>query len=101
MKERDDRLALDAAALAGEILLESGAEIFRVEDTIYRIAAAYGVEEAEAFVLSSGIFLTSEGEGRKTFARVKHIPLVGARLPIVCPFFTLKLISVKEGSFAF
>ena len=80
MKERDDRLALDAAALAGEILLESGAEIFRVEDTIYRIAAAYGVEEAEAFVLSSGIFLTSEGEGRKTFARVKHIPLVGARL---------------------
>ena len=80
MKERDDRLVLDAAALAGEILLESGAEIFRVEDTIYRIAAAYGVEEAEAFVLSSGIFLTSEGEGRKTFARVKHIPLVGARL---------------------
>ena len=78
--ERDDRLALDAAALAGEILLESGAEIFRVEDTIYRIAAAYGAEEAEAFVLSSGIFLTSEGEGRKTFARVKHIPLVGARL---------------------
>ena len=50
MKERDDRLVLDAAALAGEILLESGAEIFRVEDTIYRIAAAYGVEEAEAFV---------------------------------------------------
>ena len=80
MKERDDRLVLDAAALAGEILLESGAEIFRVEDTIYRIASAYGVEEAEAFVLSSGIFLTSEGEGRKTFARVKHIPLVGARL---------------------
>ena len=80
MKERDDRLVLDADALAGEILLESGAEIFRVEDTIYRIAAAYGVEEAEAFVLSSGIFLTSEGEGRKTFARVKHIPLVGARL---------------------
>lgn len=80
MRERDDRLVLDAAALAGEILLESGAEIFRVEDTIYRIAASYGVEEAEAFVLSSGIFLTSEGEGRKTFARVKHIPLVGARL---------------------
>ena len=80
MKERDDRLVLDAAALAGEILLESGAEIFRVEDTIYRIAAAYGVEEAETIVLSSGNFLSSEGEGRKTFARVKHIPLVGARL---------------------
>lgn len=77
MKERDDRLVLDAAALAGEILLESGAEIFRVEDTIYRIAAAYGVEEAEAFVLSSGIFLTSEGEGRNTFARSSTSPWWG------------------------
>ena len=80
MAETDNSLVLDTAALAGDILLESGAEIFRVEETIYRIAEAYGVESAEAFVLSSGIFLTSEGNGKKTFARVKHIPLAGARL---------------------
>lgn len=80
MEERDNRQVLDLAALAGEILLESGAEIFRVEETIYRIAEAYGVDSAEAFVLSSGIFLTSEGAGRQTFARVRHIPLTGARL---------------------
>lgn len=80
MAEADNSQVLDIAALAGEILLESGAEIFRVEETIYRIAEAYGVESAEAFVLSSGIFLTSEGNGKKTFARVKHIPLSGARL---------------------
>ena len=61
MKERDDRLALDAAALAGEILLESGAESFRVEDTIYGIAAACVVAEAESFVLCTGTFLTSVG----------------------------------------
>lgn len=80
MEETDSSQVLDTASLAGEILLESGAEIFRVEETIYRIAEAYGVESAEAFVLSSGIFLTSEGVGKKTFARVCHIPLAGARL---------------------
>ena len=33
-------MALNVAALAGDILLASGAEIFRVEETIDRIAHA-------------------------------------------------------------
>ena len=37
-------MALNTAALAGDILLESGAEISRVEETINRIARAYGIE---------------------------------------------------------
>ena len=40
MEKRDNREALDAAALAGDILLASGAEIFRVEETMARIAKA-------------------------------------------------------------
>ena len=57
MEKRDNREALDAAALAGDILLASGAEIFRVEETMARIAKAYGVTSSDTFVLSSGIFL--------------------------------------------
>ena len=72
--------APDIAALAGEILLASGAEIFRVEETIDRICRAYGVASADAFVLSSGIFLTAGNETERAFARVRHIPLSGARL---------------------
>ena len=72
--------ALDIAALAGEILLASGAEIFRVEETIDRICRAYGVASADAFVLSSGIFLTAGNETERAFARVRHILLSGARL---------------------
>ena len=60
MNAESTREALDVASLAGDILLESGAEIFRVEETIARIARAYGVESSDAFVLSSGIFLTAE-----------------------------------------
>ena len=59
VEKQDRREALDVAALAGDILLASGAEIFRVEETIFRIARAYGVESSDAFVLSSGIFLTA------------------------------------------
>lgn len=68
------------ASLAGDILLASGAEIFRVEETIFRIAKAYGVESSDAFVLSSGIFLTAGSETEKDFASVRHIPLSAARL---------------------
>ena len=76
----DEKLALDAAALAGHILLESGAEIFRVEETIKRVANAYGMEGEGAFVLSSGIFLTEESHKHGFYANVKHIPLSGVHL---------------------
>ena len=56
MNAESTREALDVASLAGDILLASGAEIFRVEETIDRIARAYGVDSSDAFVLSSGIF---------------------------------------------
>lgn len=80
MEKQKNREALDVAALAGDILLASGAEIFRVEETISRIARAYGVESSDAFVLSSGIFLTAGSESEGDFARVRHIPLSAARL---------------------
>ena len=75
MNAESTREALDVASLAGDILLASGAEIFRVEETIDRIARAYGVNSSDAFVLSSGIFLTAESGKKQEFARVRHIPL--------------------------
>ena len=80
MNAESTREALDVASLAGDILLASGAEIFRVEETIDRIARAYGVKSSDAFVLSSGIFLTAESGKKQEFARVRHIPLSAARL---------------------
>ena len=38
-----DRTLVDMAAQAGEIMLVSGAEIYRVEDTVARILRASGV----------------------------------------------------------
>ena len=42
----------------GEALQNSGAEVFRVEDTLNRIAAAYGAQEVNVFVITSSIVVT-------------------------------------------
>ena len=54
---------LDLAYEAGSILLENGAEISRVEETMQRIASHYGVEDKSFFVLISGIFPLVPGAG--------------------------------------
>ncbi len=41
--------------LAGKIMLQSGAETYRVEDTMNRIAAAYGIENAQSYATPTGI----------------------------------------------
>ena len=78
-KDKDEEV-LDLALQAGHILLENGAEIFRVEETISRICRHYGVESGNAFVLSNGIFLTGGSVREEFFAKVQHIPVSSTHL---------------------
>lgn len=71
----DQEQALQLATEAGHILLENGAEISRVEETMERIAAAYGVEDESFFVLSNGIIATGQH-----YARAEFIPIKGTQL---------------------
>ena len=66
---------MELAYEAGAILLENGAEISRVDETMRRIAGHYGVDDENFFVLSNGIMATAKG-----FARTKFIPIKGASL---------------------
>ncbi|OUP82132.1 UNVERIFIED_ORG: hypothetical protein B5F06_13960 [Lacrimispora saccharolytica] len=69
-----DRVLVDMAALAGEIMLVSGAEIYRVEDTIIRILRYSGAAETEVVVMATGIFITlasAEGEPLSVVRRVR------------------------------
>lgn len=72
--ERHDEI-LGLASDAGHILLENGAEISRVEETMKRIADHYGEDREHFFVLSNGIFTTGQ-----SYANVDFIPIKGARL---------------------
>lgn len=66
---------LKFASDAGRILLENGAEISRVEETMERIASNYGESGENFFVLSNGIFTTG-----RSYANAEFIPIKGARL---------------------
>ncbi len=44
----------------GEVLLSSGGEVFRVEDTLRRLGYAYGAEKMNVFVITSSIIITME-----------------------------------------
>ncbi len=60
---------LPVAAAAGAILLRCGADVARVEDTVARIARAYGIEEAEIYATPTGIFVSLGGEPHITVIR--------------------------------
>lgn len=49
---------LRVAAAAGALLLRCGADVARVEDTVARIAKAYGVGEAEIYATPTGLFIS-------------------------------------------
>ena len=55
--DRDNKL-LKCILDAGELILKSGGEINRVEDTMTRMCRAYGFLQIEAFAISSFMFLT-------------------------------------------
>lgn len=105
MESGEDRAArskeatvLETAMEAGHILLENGAEIFRVEETMDRICNYFGVPERNFFVLSNGIFTTGGSMPDRRYARVRHIPVKGTQLNKVVAVNQLSR-EVEEGRY--
>ena len=99
---RDDNRVLEVAMMAGHILLENGAEISRVEETMERMCGHFGVESENFFVLSNGIFTTGsreQGGPGGQFAKVQHIPVKGAQLDKVVAVNQLSR-EVVEGRYS-
>ncbi len=63
---------MKVALKAGELLLISGAEIYRVEDTISRICRSYGAN-CESFVLPTGVFVSITQEGQEVYTAFRRI----------------------------
>lgn len=66
---------LKLAVSIGESLLQSGGEIYRVEETIGRVLTAYGIEDYHVFVVSNGIFATIHEDRQDRGSMVRHVPL--------------------------
>jgi uncharacterized membrane protein YjjP (DUF1212 family) len=56
---------LNLAVGVGRVILENGGETYRAEETINRIAAAYGMRHTESFVVPTGIIVSlRDADGR-------------------------------------
>ena len=73
---------LMVAVYAAEIMMKSGAEIYRVEDTVTRICTAGRINNVEVFATPTGIFvsLDSGNENDDPLTYVKRIRSTGTNL---------------------
>ncbi len=66
---------LDVVLLGGKLLIENGAETWRVEDTIRRLGIGLGADEMETYPTPTGIIASAlaAGEHRTRVVRVPHL----------------------------
>ena len=80
----DYKLLADTALLAGELMLQSGAETFRVEETITRILKTSGQARTEAIAYATGIMMTLDGKDSGVISMVVRIGDRETNLGQVC-----------------
>ncbi|MBU0436949.1 threonine/serine exporter ThrE family protein [Staphylococcus succinus] len=68
----DEDKVIDVVLIAGRILLESGAETYRVEDTMTRIAASYGLDDTYSFVTSTAIIFSLNNRTNTRLIRIRE-----------------------------
>lgn len=70
--QQNQHRIMDVCLLAGKIMLQSGAETYRVEDTMVRIASAYGYELSHSYVTPTGIIFSVDGDVMTRFIRISN-----------------------------
>lgn len=71
-KEKAEKI-LYIAMLIGEELLNCGAEVGRVEDTINRICVAYGANRADVFCITTSIVASMYGEEFEVVTQTRRV----------------------------
>lgn len=71
---------MNTAILAGEIMLRSGAETYRVEDTIHHILRMADAQTVETIVLTTGIFATLDDPGIEAITVIRRVESRGTNL---------------------
>lgn len=71
MDNEHTEMAIDCFLLAGRIMIESGAETYRVEDTMLRMARSQNMMDAQSYVTPTGIIFSL---GKTQPTRITSIP---------------------------
>lgn len=78
--EMNSEKILNFAAHTGELMLKSGAETYRVEDTITRILESHHFHSVDTFVIPTGIMVTIESETLSLSTKVVRVKNRSTRL---------------------
>jgi uncharacterized membrane protein YjjP (DUF1212 family) len=71
MTREENARVLALVMQAGRILLENGAEVFRVQETMTIMAESYGLQNFNAYVLTNALFASADGVG---ISAVRDVP---------------------------
>lgn len=97
--EQNYELALDCFLLAGRLMIESGAETYRVEDTMLRMARSQNID-AQSYVTPTGIILsfgkTQITEISSITTRITDLHKI-AKVNSVSRKLTFKIITLEEA----
>ncbi|NUK28843.1 threonine/serine exporter family protein [Parageobacillus sp. VR-IP] len=63
---------VEVCLLAGKVMLESGGETYRVEDTMMRIAASFGIPRSHSYVTPTGIIFSIDKKNSTQFIRISE-----------------------------
>jgi len=66
-------VTLDAICLASKIILESGGETYRAEETVERMCAGLHISRVDVLALPTGLMLTLDTEDHKSITRIVRV----------------------------
>ena len=79
----DSDKLLNLATSLGCLLAESGAEISRVEESVYRLLQAYGGEDAQVFAIPSCLIVSLRASDGHPVTRMRRIPPHGTDIELL------------------
>ena len=104
MEKKRQKEILMLAMRAGTIMMKSGAEIVRVEDTIERICKSCGIEHVDVFATPTGIFVsTDNADASNTVTHIRRVRSSETNLTRISKVnqfsrtFTATDMTVEEG----
>ena len=71
---------MEPLLLAAEIIMESGGETFRAEETVLRMGEGFGLREVESFAVPSGLFISYQRGDGSTETGIKRVRRRGTDL---------------------
>ena len=64
---------LDVCSGIGRLMLENGAETYRVEDTVYRVAVNYGMQGVSVFSVPTALIITVQDQTGEEYTRLHRV----------------------------